>query len=585
MRAAGAVALVALAATLAIPVAAAAQARRTSPTPRTAERQAAPARMLAGRDARIVRAEYAAVLLQGERYDEAAHEYRTLLATDSTNAEWRLGLARAYAWGGRSREAERELLALRAEPRTDPAVEPLLRAVRASLRPRPDQAIAWMAEDPAHAPYRLSLARAYVRQRRPALALAHFDTLLAPDSSAALLREAGAAYYAAGDTSGGLQRIHRSLAIDPSADGWVLIGDLRRASGDHAAARDSYERARALSPGDRAIATALVRLSREERPPVRLAGAHLDAYGWQARGESVRDNTGIAYSTLSLRRGAPVASPAGGELTVGGGVELRRMEARDVATAISGAAIDAGLSYERWYGSIGARLVGRGGVAFHDHVGPAPLGEIGAAVWIDAWELSFSIEAAPAYPELLTIGSLVEPDPRASGPLGAHHMTAGVAGALGAADLALAVQQTDLGDGNRRSSVQGFARHPVSDRVAVLYSLFALQAEEPSDLYWAPADFLAHSLGAELAQRRTRGLSYSARLLAGAARSEEIVTSGGGSDVGAESTRTLAPQLSASGEVAWRGGGWEVAAGAGYGRGRDGGYERASASLSLRLIP
>ena len=38
-------------------------------------------------------------------------------------------------------------------------------------------------------------------------------------------------------------------------------------------------------------------------------------------------------------------------------------------------------------------------------------------------------------------------------------------------------------------------------------------------------------------------------------------------------------------EVAWRGGGWEVAAGAGYGRGRDGGYERASASLSLRLIP
>ena len=58
-----------------------------------------PARSVATGDRRsqAIRAEYAAVLLQSGRYREAAQEYRTLLASDPRQADYRLALARALA--------------------------------------------------------------------------------------------------------------------------------------------------------------------------------------------------------------------------------------------------------------------------------------------------------------------------------------------------------------------------------------------------------------------------------------------------------------------------------------------------------
>src|SRR5882762_5990226 len=66
-----------------------------------------PVRQPTGGDRRsqAIRAEYAAVLLQSGRYREAAQEYRTLLASDPRQADYRLALARALAWGGDPREA------------------------------------------------------------------------------------------------------------------------------------------------------------------------------------------------------------------------------------------------------------------------------------------------------------------------------------------------------------------------------------------------------------------------------------------------------------------------------------------------
>jgi predicted Zn-dependent protease len=55
-----------------------------------------------------VRAELAALLLQSGRYDDAAREYRALVARDTANTAYRLGLVRALAWGDHPREAERE---------------------------------------------------------------------------------------------------------------------------------------------------------------------------------------------------------------------------------------------------------------------------------------------------------------------------------------------------------------------------------------------------------------------------------------------------------------------------------------------
>lgn len=569
---------------LALPIALDAQGRRTAPATRATERPGS-ARTIAGRDPLVIRAEYAAVLLQAERYEEAGHEYRVLLDADSTNQAWRLGLARAYAWGDRPRDAERELLRLRAEPRTDPAVEALLRAARGSMRPSPQEAAAWLAEDSGYAPYRLALARALVRTRRASAALAHFDALLASDPDAALMREAGAAYFAAGDTVAGIRLVNASLAREASVEGYLILGHLHRARGDSAGGRAAYEAARTVGPDDPAVATALAHLAREARPRMTVAGTPMDAAGWLARSDAVGDNTGMSYATLAIRRGGLIGEALGGTLRMGGGAELRRMEERGVAAPAHGVATDAAVEWERWYGATGGRLMIRGGIALHERMSVAPIGAVAAAVWVNAWELSFELETAPAYPELLTMASLREPDPRGGGPLSADRMSAAIAGPLGRADFALAIERTDLADGNRRSTVQGDVRYAWRDRLSVLYSMSTVQADDWSALYWSPETFMSHGVGLELAQDRRRGLSYRARALAGAALAEEIIDTSPGSGFAGELTRTVAPQLSASGELAWRRNAWELAAGAGYGRGRSGGYERASATVVLRFVP
>ena len=124
-----------------------------------------------------VRAELAAVLLQSKKYDDAAREYRALLARDASNVDYRLGLARALAWGDQPREAEIELRALQAK-RVQPAtVDTLLRSVRDAMEPRASEAATWVAERRDYAPYRLAYARALAREHYNWIASAQYDTL------------------------------------------------------------------------------------------------------------------------------------------------------------------------------------------------------------------------------------------------------------------------------------------------------------------------------------------------------------------------------------------------------------------------
>ena len=133
-----------------------------------------------------VRAEYAAALLASARHDSAAAEYHILLARDSANVEYRLGLARSLAWGGQPRAAERELRWLARRLPGDTLVAALLRATRASFEPSVTEAGAWVAGEPTFAPYRLALARAFVREGHPERAFAQYDTLLATSATRAL---------------------------------------------------------------------------------------------------------------------------------------------------------------------------------------------------------------------------------------------------------------------------------------------------------------------------------------------------------------------------------------------------------------
>lgn len=169
-----------------------------------------------------VRAELAAVLLQSKKYNDAAREYRALLSRDTANFEYRLGLARALAWGGKPRDAERELRALQSRHLQILTVDSLLRSVREAMDPKSSEAAAWVAERPTYAPYRVSLARALGHERLARLAAAQYDTLLMgfalgqTPEPLVLRREQAHAYLDAGDAVTGAARLRDALRLSPT---------------------------------------------------------------------------------------------------------------------------------------------------------------------------------------------------------------------------------------------------------------------------------------------------------------------------------------------------------------------------------
>jgi len=229
----------------------------------------------------IVRAELATVLLQSGRYDEAAREFRNLLARDPANFDYRLGLARALAWGEHPRDAEHEIVQLLAKRPNTPGLDSLLRAVRDAYDPRAVDAAEWVASDPFYAPYRVALARALAREKLYSLAVVHYDTLLSrpgigrvPDR-ATLLREMADAYVSAGDLPGGAERLRAALALDPADTSLrrmlaTMLGDAHR----YADARAQYDTLITQSPtGALLLERGRVRLSLGDR-----AGAESDLW-------------------------------------------------------------------------------------------------------------------------------------------------------------------------------------------------------------------------------------------------------------------------------------------------------------------
>ena len=159
-----------------------------------------------------VRAELAAVLLESGKYSDAAREYRSLLGRDPRNYGYRLALARALAWGGSYREAERELTLLGRQRPNDPDLDQLEQLVRPNLEPSSYEARQWVAQRPYYQPYRVALAHALVREHQPRAAIAVYDTLLAANPSAALLRDLATAYSDAKDRRGGIARVSEFVA-------------------------------------------------------------------------------------------------------------------------------------------------------------------------------------------------------------------------------------------------------------------------------------------------------------------------------------------------------------------------------------
>jgi tetratricopeptide (TPR) repeat protein len=607
-----------------------------------------------------VRAELATVLLQSGRYEEAAREFRLLLARDPSNFEYRLGLAHALAWGDRPREAERELTQLIAKRPGTPGLDSLLRTVREAYDPRAVDAAQWVAAEPTYAPYRVALARALAREHLFSLAIAHYDTLLTrpgvgrvPDRGT-LLREMADVYVGAGDRAGGAERLRSALAdapadtalrhalatmlvdarnlpaaraqydtlvqlspsatllrergqlrlalgdraggesdlwesvrLAPSGDAYLLLGDLYRERGDYRGARSMYVAARQGAPAEvrLAVSSALAQLDREERPAM-LAPLVGDDPGWRLTEDAAADNLGVAYSALALRRTITVV----GATHISLGAEWRQLAERTAARHVDATGLGANVGgwQEVGYGPALARLELQGGGIYHELGGTIGVARAAVALWLDAWQLDLELSRAPAYPSLFSAEALVPLDGGA--PLVERDAAVSLGGPVGALDVGVSVQRSLLSDGNRRLTIDSYLRYPLGGNLYALYAGTGLGFAERSTLYWDPARYSAQSAGVEYALRRTRGVSFAARVLPSYATSEESPTLP--SAVPGDPVFTRGPmihrsalQLGASTEVGYRVHGWEAAGALSYGRGRAGDYQRVGASVTVRMVP
>lgn len=590
-----------------------------------------------------VRAELAAVLLESGKYSDAAREYRSLLQLDQRNNTYRLGLARALAWGGSYREAERELTLLARQRPNDPEIEKLEQLVRPNLEPSSYEARQWVGESPYYQPYRVALAHAFVRERQLRLAIAAYDTLLATAPSAALLRDLASAYSAANDRRGGIARLTEFVARAPADAGFRLaLADLLVDDRQYAAAVAQSDTV--LSYGrtpDVLLSRARIDIARDDLGAAerdlsealalkQTPEAYLllgDAYRW--RGEYGRARTAYDYARI-MKGGRPVTeafaqlardersvltfeppsaaengwqSNASGDGDNGGvhystvgfrrgfefgpglvgsaGVEVRQLrEASASSQGTAGSyATEAGLSREGIAGAFYGRVGASAGFVAQQLAQTVPTASVALTGRYYAWSGSVELSSAPAYPSLRTLASVI-PFGAGSRSLTEKGPAFSFAGPLGPADIALGLRRASISDDNQRTEKEAYARFPLNPSLSIIYWGSSIAFARPSAMYWSPGNYSSNSLGAEVAARQLRGWSLLLRVLPGVASTTDAPFIH--SAVADTSAQRLRFQFSTGGELAYRRPGWET--GIGFDWGRIASYSRTSLSARVALV-
>jgi len=520
--------------------------------------------LLAVSTSTATRAEYAAALLALQQYDSAAANYRILIAADSTSTSAHLGLARALAWSNHSREAEPELRWLVALTPDDTLLVSMLHVARNAYDPPAAEAATWLAEEPRFAPYRLALARSYVRERHPELSLAHFDTLLesSPAAPLSLVREAASAHASAGDSTGTARILRRAVALAPSDPALrQTYAEVLSWSGDRAAAIAQYDTLLAAHAdadllmargrmygwsGNLPMAERDVGASAELKPTAESFAMLGDLYRWrgervQAREAYVRArllNPGDAQATAGLANldlldaqdaeafferdigFVPFVSYLGdnagfglytGGLSGGFGLGSRgafifSADQRKL-NDVYGQSADAGLVTR--LGML--RLAGEGGLTRYDGIGEFGFGSLTATGPLGRLWSSFGVRTGPTYQWLMSSRRLTYSGASVSATLPFRW-----------AALSAGVDQMWLSDGNARTSLQFGARYPLAYGLAAVYSGGMIGFDHASSLYWDPHRFTSHAVGLEFATRSDSGLSFSARVLPGVGTSTVV---------------------------------------------------------------
>jgi hypothetical protein len=406
---------------------------------------------------------------------------------------------------------------------------------------------------------------------------AQYDTLIAMAPTAGLFTERGQLRLEMADTSG--------AASDMAAA-------MYRARGDNAAARTMYHFALARlndQPDARlSVKAELAEMAREDRPVAAFAPIVGDDPGWGVRSEGAGDNLGVYYAGSTLSGTLPL----GDNVRFGAAALHQYLGERSDQRSISLTAVGAegSLSAKAGYGSflLGADV--EGGSLHLPGGRSVPIGSATVATWMSAWEMAFSESEGPAYPTLLTTTS-VQPLTGAVDAITEQSATAMLGGPIGRADVAVSGQQTRLSDGNRRTTMQGYARYPLAPGTNIVYSGTRLRFSNRSTRYWDPISYDAHAVGLELGSQNYRGFSAAVRALPGLAWTRDVAT---GVSLGSVSRNraprpppfvdTRAFQLTTGGELTWRDPRWEGTAGVSYGQGRTGDYRRFGATFGMRVF-
>jgi predicted Zn-dependent protease len=590
-----------------------------------------------------VRAELAATLLQSGKYSEAAREYRTLLGRDPQNYGYRLALARALAWGGSFREAERVLTLLARQRPNDDTLEELEQLVRPNLEPTSYEASQWVRARPYYQPYRVALARALVREHQPRAAIAIYDSLLATNLSPALVRDLASAYADANDRRGGIARLTQFVARAPADTGYRLaLIDLLVEDRQYAAAIAqsdtvlTYARTPAVLLSRARIHVARNDLGAAERDLMDALAlkpsteAYLllgDTYRW--RGDYGKARTSYDYAR-TMRSGKAVTEAFaqlardersvlsfeppptaedgwqsngsvdgdnagvhystvdfrrgfqfGSGFVASAGLEVRQLREESAMShgAAGGYATEIGLSREGIAGAFYGRVGAKGGFVAQPLAQTVPTGSLSLTGRYYAWSGSVELSSAPAYPSLRTLASLI-PLGEGSRPLTESGAALSLAGPAGPANLAFGLRRMSISDANQRTELEAYARLPLNPALSVIYWGSSIAFARPSVMYWSPGSYASNSVGLELAARQLRGWSLLMRVLPGVASTTDApFTHSALADTSAQKLRF---QFSTGGELAYRRPGWET--GIGFDWGRVASYSRTSISARVTLV-
>lgn len=186
---------------------------------------------------------------------EAREGLGTLLRVDDSRYTVRIALAKATADAGDPARAD--VLLDPIPPFVDPTVDELRLIVRRSLNPDVAAAQRWVDEYPDELHYRLVLARALVRDRRPAAALEHYQAAFTVDTTLALREEAADVALSADSLALASRVLAEVVAADSTRDGALLAyARVRARMGDDAGAVGAFERLMARNPDERRFAEA-----------------------------------------------------------------------------------------------------------------------------------------------------------------------------------------------------------------------------------------------------------------------------------------------------------------------------------------